>query len=343
MFHNTYRYLIILALAIYAYLSTVICNVYYYFKLDIEWYLAFVTILLITTCTWENSRLTQPIFLKRYINKPQRKTKYLVTFFLVNCILSSITTVCIVMLMSMVWHHHTLAETLIPIKLNLIYAWLVNLLFHLVHAINYYFEEYKTKLLEAEELKRISTQAELQLIKSQINPHFLFNNLNVLSALIMKNNTDANTFIEAFSKVYRYILRNHDNELVTMQDEVDFIQPYIYLLEKRFGAGLYIHINIPDKYLQYHLIPASLQMLIENAIKHNIVSKSKPLHIDVHVNGNDTIVVSNNIQLREAVEHSTKIGLNNIDKRYELVVGKKIQVDQHTGDFKVTLPLIFLN
>lgn len=231
MFSHKYRYLFILGLAVYTYLNTVLCEVYTYFHIDIEWYYAFGTIALITGCIWEGSRLMEPLF-NRLVHRQKNKIKALGIFFAVATVLTTILTTGIVFLVSMVLHDHTVAETVIPLKLNLIYAWLANLLFHLLNAIKYYFTEYKTKWMEAEELKRMSAQAELQLVKSQINPHFLFNNLNVLSALVMKNTDEANRFIEEFSKVFRYILNNHDKELVNIRTEMDYIKPYIFLLKK---------------------------------------------------------------------------------------------------------------
>jgi two-component system, LytTR family, sensor kinase len=130
---------------------------------------------------------------------------------------------------------------------------------------------------------------------------------------------------------------------VELRAELDFINTYIFLLQKRFADGLKVTMNIPDNYKQHYIIPASLQMLIENAIKHNVVSKNKPLHIDVHINGNNTIVVSNNLQLKQTVENSTEIGLNNIMKRYLLVSGRKVVVDTNNDAFTVTLPLLHLN
>ena len=342
MFANKNRYLFIFILAIYTYLNTVLCEVYKYFNIIIEWYVAFGTIAIITLLVWESSRLIEPAF-KKLFTKQKNKIKTLLLFFAAGSILTTIFTVSMVFFVSMVLHNYSFKQTIIPLKLNLIYAWLVNLLFHLLHAIKFYFTEYKTKWMEAEELKRITAQAELQLVKSQINPHFLFNNLNVLSALILKNNDEANKFIEEFSKVYRYILNNHDKELVDIKTELDFIKPYIFLLQKRFTEGLEISVNVPDAYDKFFVIPASLQMLIENAIKHNIVSKNKPLHIDVHINGNNTIVVSNNLQLRQSVDSSTKIGLANIIKRYQLVSGKNVTVKNDTVDFIVALPLLTLN
>lgn len=342
MFANKNRYLFIFILTIYTYLNTILCEVYKYFNIEIEWYVAFGTIAVITLLVWESSRLIEPAF-KKLFSRQKNKLKTLLLFFVAGSVLTTVITFGVVFFVSMVLHNYSFKQTIIPLKLNLIYAWLANLLFHLLNAIKFYFTEYKTKWMEAEELKRITAQAELQLVKSQINPHFLFNNLNVLSALILKNNDEANKFIEEFSKVYRYILNNHDKELVDIKTELDFIKPYIFLLQKRFAEGLEISVDVPAAYDKFYVIPASLQMLIENAIKHNIVSKSKPLHIDVHINGNNTIVVSNNLQLRESVDNSTKVGLNNIIKRYWLVSGQNVEVKKDAAAFTVVLPLLTLN
>jgi two-component system, LytTR family, sensor kinase len=339
MFNHKYRYLFILILSFYTYLNTVLCEVYKYFNIPIEWYMAAGTIFVITFLIWESSRLVEPFFLKR-IAQHNNKIQGLIVFFITGSVFTAIISIAVVLVVSMLLHNFTLSQTIIPLKLNIIYALLVNLLFHLLNAIFFYFREYKTKWVEAEQLKRISAQSELQLVKSQINPHFLFNNLNVLSALVMQNNQEANKFIEAFSQVYRYILNNQEKELVYLKTELDFIKPYIFLLEKRFSQGLSITIEIPERYENNYIIPASLQMLIENAIKHNIATRVKPLHILLHANGNNTLSVSNNLQLRESVENSTEVGLQNIMKRYMLVSGKTVLVDKTTDNFKVTLPLL---
>jgi LytS/YehU family sensor histidine kinase len=230
-----------------------------------------------------------------------------------------------------------------PLKLNVIYGSLINLFFHLLNAIFFFFEEYRRQRTEAEELRLINSQAQLQLIRSQINPHFLFNNLNVLSGMVIKDNPDANKFIEEFSKVYRYVLNNQDKELVELRSELEFIHPYLFLLNKRFDQGLKVAIEIPDHYKTWHVVPAALQMLIENAIKHNVVSRSRPLRIDIRVNGNNTLIVRNNLQPRHISEPSTRIGLQNIMKRYELISGRTVIVRRTEQEFEVTLPLLHLN
>jgi sensor histidine kinase YesM len=323
-------------------MNTALCDVYYYFNIEIEWYYALLTITGITFLTWEGNRLIKPYIKKRFLT-PKNKIRFLVFFFIAGNIVAPVAAFIMVYLVGNIFHGYSWQQNSNPYKLNIIYASLINLFFHLINAILFFFREYRQQWTEAEELRRISTQAQIQLVKSQINPHFLFNNLNVLSGMVIKDNPEANHFIEEFSKVYRYILNNQEKELVELRSELEFIQPYIFLLQKRFGEALTVAINIPDKYQSYHVVPAALQMLIENAIKHNIVSRNKPLHIDIHANGNQTLIVSNNLQLRKTGEPSTRIGLQNIRKRYELISGRSIIVSESEKSFEVTLPLLTLN
>lgn len=206
MFNHSNRYSFILLLSLCTYISTVICEVYHYFNISIEWYYALGTIAFITWGSWEANRMLERFFYSRFSTK-KNKIKVLAFFLFSGSFFTTIITLLIVLTVSMLFHNYTFSETLVPLKLNMIYAWLVNLFFHLLNAVYLYIKEYKTKWMEAEELKRMSAQAELQIVKNQINPHFLFNNLNVLSTLIMQNNGEANHFIEAFSKVYRYIFK----------------------------------------------------------------------------------------------------------------------------------------
>jgi two-component system, LytTR family, sensor kinase len=339
MFNHKYRYYFIIGLSAFSYIATVLCELYFYFQINIEWYYAALTVLLVTLAAWETGRLIKPLFEKR-INAYQSKITGLLYFYLVCGTIVTVVTVGWVLLQGMAIHSYNLGQCLIPIKLNLIYGHLVNLLFHLVNAVFFYFREYQEQLLQAEESKRLAAQSELAVIKNQINPHFLFNNLNVLSALIMQNHADANKFIEAFSQVYRYILVNQTKELVKLTEELNFIKPYIFLLETRFSNGLKISVDINEKYLNHNILPASLQMLIENAIKHNIATRNKPLNISLRSNGHDTLIVTNNLQLRETVENSTNIGLQNIMKRYQIITGRQMEVNKTTDEFIVTLPIV---
>ncbi|MEJ8817134.1 sensor histidine kinase [Lacibacter sp. H407] len=338
LFQHKYRYWFILALAVYTYVNTAVCRVYDYFQLPIDWYQAFLSILLITLLSWEWSRLIQPYFTK-WFHGDEHINKRLLSFFGLGLAGSLILTVMVVVSFE-VFVLHVPMSLDNPLKLTLTYTSLITLLFHLLNAVVFYMQKYKTKQLEAEELLRMNTQAQLQGIKSQINPHFLFNNLNVLSSLVMKNSEEANDFIEAFSKVYQYILRNQDKELIELQKEVEFLQPYMYLLKKRFPAGVELKTEIDERWNHAYVVPVALQMLVENAIKHNVVSHTKPLEITIKANGTAVLEVSNNLQPKINREPSSNIGLNNINQRYEIITGRKIEVEKNDHEFKVTLPLI---
>ena len=164
MFQHRHRYLFIACLSLCTYISTVLCQVYFYFKIDIEWFYALGTILAITFVSWEASRWLQKVF-ENIVSRSQNKIKWLLYFFASGSLVSLLFTTGLVFFVSTILHDHTLQETIVPLKLNLIYASLVNLLFHLLNVITFYFKAYTLKLIEADELRRMTTQAELQLIK----------------------------------------------------------------------------------------------------------------------------------------------------------------------------------
>ena len=337
-FNHKYRYWFALALAVYTYLSTLFCNVYSYFGMDVQWYTALGSIVVITVGTWEAGRLLYPLFHKL----PQKEDliiRNLLVYWMAAGVASGLFTVAVVFAFDRLFHHAPI-DLYNPLKLTLTYALLINLLFHLLHAVAYYMERYKNKQLEAEELLRMHTQAELQSIKSQVNPHFLFNNLNVLSALVMKQSQDANHFIEAFSNVYQYILRNQEKELIDLQQELDFLEPYIYLLQHRFPNSIQLNIQIAAEAKQLQVVPVALQMLVENAIKHNIVSPQQPLQIHITSSDKKQLTVANNLQPKRNKAASGNVGLANIDQRYAITTGKHIAVKIDGQQFSVSIPLI---
>ena len=156
----------------------------------------------------------------------------------------------------------------------------------------------------------------------------------------MTKNEEANKFIESFSAVYRHILQSQEKELVPLQQEIEFIRPYIFLLETRFGNGLNIQMDIPESYLQTLIVPVALQMLIENAIKHNIVSVHSPLFIKLNIDDKNYLRIRNNIQLKKIKEISTQTGLANINDRYQLTTDKIILINHDEDFFEVAIPLI---
>jgi len=192
---------------------------------------------------------------------------------------------------------------------------------------------------EKELLKRESLKAQLNALKTQVNPHFLFNNLNTLSAIIPENPKQAVDFVQQLSKVYRHILEVQDEQSIPLKDELDVLRAYAFLLQTRFGNNLDITIDVPPEKLKKGIVPLSLQILMENAIKHNIVSEEKPLRVNVFAeNGN--LVVSNNLQKKNQVNESTGIGLDNIRNRCRLMGSGQMEVTENGSSFTVSIPLI---
>jgi sensor histidine kinase YesM len=206
---------------------------------------------------------------------------------------------------------------------------------------DYTFKQWKDSLVEKEKLQQLTLQQEFETLKSQVNPHFLFNCFNTLSSLIAEDKKQAEVFLDELSKVYRYLLRNNEDGLSSVQTEIRFIQSYYQLLKTRHGEAVQLSIEIDKKYNQYLIPSLTLQLLVENAVKHNVLSKNKPLAIDIFTTTGNKLVVSNNLQLRTLNVPSNKIGLDNIKAKYDLLnhPGFLVLKDQKT--FSVVLPLIW--
>ncbi len=203
----------------------------------------------------------------------------------------------------------------------------------------YFMNELRKSVVEKEMLKRESLKAQLSALKTQVNPHFLFNNLNTLSSIIPDNPKQAVDFVQQLSKVYRHILEVQDEQVIPLKDELDVLKAYAFLLQTRFGNNLDITINVPEERLIKKIIPLSLQILMENAIKHNIISSEKPLKVNVFIE-NGKIIVSNNLQKKKQVTESTGIGLENIRNRYRLLGNGQVEVIENENNFTVSIPLI---
>jgi len=176
--------------------------------------------------------------------------------------------------------------------------------------------EARTQLIN---LQKENLQSQYDVLKQQVNPHFLFNSLNVLTSLIKLEPDLAEKFSEQLSKVYRYVLENKDNELVDLNTELNFLDAYIFLLNIRFVGKLVVNLNIPEENRNDRIIPLAMQLLIENAIKHNVMSKQNPLVIDIYVDSENYLNVINNLQERPSQIVSTGVGLKNILNRYQLL------------------------
>ncbi len=205
----------------------------------------------------------------------------------------------------------------------------------------YTFKQWKQSLAEKEKMEQLTIQQEFETLKSQVNPHFLFNCFNTLSSLISEDRKQAEVFLNELSKVYRYLLRNNEDGVSTLQTEIRFIQSYYRLLRTRHGEAVQLNIETDKKYDNYLLPSLSLQMLVENAVKHNVLSKNKPLTIDIFTTAGNKLVVSNNLQVRTVKAPSNRIGLENIKTKYQLLKQPGFQVLQDKKNFSVVLPLIW--
>ena len=208
-----------------------------------------------------------------------------------------------------------------------------------IHISYQFFRALKESMIQVEKYRTQSANAQLQNLKNQISPHFLFNNLSVLTSLVYSGDKKAVNFINELSKVYRYVLENKNTELVTLNEEVDFLNNYIYLLKIRFEDSIQINININDDKKGLYLPQMCLQILIENTIQHNETSQNKALIVNIY-SKNNSLVIENNVQKRRDSVESSRSGIKNIQSRYSYFTNEKVEIFNDDKQFKVTLPLL---
>ncbi len=206
----------------------------------------------------------------------------------------------------------------------------------------YFFEEWKKNFQRSEALAKENIRSQFEVLKSQLDPHFLFNSMNTLAALIEPDNTNAQKYLEQLSDVYRYVLLSRQKETVSLEDELEFVQSYIFLNKTRYRDNLIVENDIPEENLHRRVAPLSLQILVENALKHNVISKDKPLTLRITVDRHGYVVVENNVQIKNILEmeKSTKTGLQNIVNRYALLTPNPVEINQSADLFSVRIPLI---
>ena len=194
--------------------------------------------------------------------------------------------------------------------------------------------------LEYEELKREALRRQYESLKNQLSPHFLFNSLTALKVLIQDDSDKAQSYVNSLSKALRYTLQSNEKQLVTLNEEMEFMHSYIYLIRMRYDTNLIVNYEINESFLLFMLPPLTIQTLVENAIKHNEISKRKPLKIDIVTTVNESLLVRNNIQKKYTEESGTGLGLTNLSKQFEILVGKDIIITKNDESFTVEIPLI---
>lgn len=335
MFSARNRYLFILLLSIYSYTNILVTIGERLFDFELNSFYLFGVLTLVVLGVWELNRLVE----KQVIKKTTRIHPLILLF------LASMVNVVVVSTISLFALYAILG---MPLQFNFdhwklltAFGFRVNLFLNCVNAIVFFMNRLKKAQLEAEQLKKQTIEARFEALRNQINPHFLFNCFNVLSTLVHKDADASSTFIAELSNVYRYLLYNQENKIVPLKEELVFLDSYTYLLRTRFNENLLIENRISDSSDKIMVAPATLQMLIENAIKHNVASKKFPLKI-VLEKQDHYIIVSNTLQKKETEEESTKIGLRNIVNRYKLLSDLSVIIQRTETLFIVKIPVLHI-
>lgn len=254
--------------------------------------------------------------------------------------MSAMAVICAIYDITGFWgYHFTYQKYIYNVFVALMYAVIIGGIYEGI----YFWRKWREVFVEAEALKKSNLQSQLDSLKGQINPHFLFNSLSSLSSLIADDSKRAEKFVDELAAVYRYLLQTNERELTTLAKELEFISAYFHLLKTRFNQGIAMTIRVSDHCLEYLLPPLTLQILLENAVKHNVLMQDKPLTIEVYTDDENNIVVSNNLQKKKTVVASNKMGLTNIMTKYRLLKQRKIVIHQTEQHFQVIIPLISMD
>lgn len=228
---------------------------------------------------------------------------------------------------------------------DLIYGYLVglsvNIIFETLWEVIYIIDKYKEAAAEKEMIEQMQLQQEFDNLKEKVNPHFLFNSFNTLSSLISEDKNQAVKFLDELSKVYRYLLRNNESGMSTVEQEANFIRSYSKLLQTRYGDGFKMDMDISSAYKDKEIPSLTLQLLVENAVKHNIINKQQPVQVVIRSTDDGYLTIENNLNKKtKSPGESTGIGLTNIREKYLLLNRKDIEIHETKDTFKVTIPLI---
>jgi len=210
---------------------------------------------------------------------------------------------------------------------------------YLFGSLIFFYVQWVEALEKAQRLKEEKLIFQYETLKNQVNPHFLFNSLNTLSSLVSKDVKLSELYIQKLSTIYRYILENKDLDHINLKNELDFVIDYFYLQKVRDDGKIDLKVNIKDP-VNYEILPISLQLLVENAFKHNAATRENPLKIEISLNETKrTVSVSNNLNPKTVISESSKLGLNNLSERNKLMTGREVEIFQAPEEFKVIIPL----
>jgi sensor histidine kinase YesM len=303
----------------------------------IEIIITFVASLFFSTCDWIINRSILIHLRKKYpsLKDSVRRITLLLLGVLVTVVMVDFLGVMLFSLLSDRVNYDFLERAR-----SLVVIILLSTMTMAIYEAVYFFVLLKKSIREEEQSKQAIIQAQLDTLRNQAQPHFFFNTLNTLRDIIDQSpKEDAKQFVDKLSDIYRFLLESGNTNLITLKDELKFSKAYIHIQSERFGENLKLNWNIPPALLTTMIVPMSLQLLLENAIKHNVVSRSKPLEININIKG-DYLVVDNKIQKKSTQLPSTKVGLKNIEKRYALISDKSVEIVNDGQQFSVSLPLL---
>jgi sensor histidine kinase YesM len=287
---------------------------------------------------WKGNLMLYQSIRKKYETRVTGYFKMLFSYFLVNLLFSAAISVACLLLWQL--FSQEVKFQWMPVIYTTSAVLICVTLINNVYEIVLLRKEMEETIIKFKRMEIAKMHAELEALKAQIDPHFIFNSLNTLSYLITNKPETAKYYNDTLARVYRYILSNKDNDLVFLKDELEFITNYFYLIKIRFEDGVNMIIEIPDVKAENYLItPISLQMLIENAIKHNYFSANAPLVIRINIQSN-FVQVRNKIRKKEFQSSTSGIGLKNLKERYQLITKKDIHIYKENDEFIVKVPIL---
>ena len=289
-----------------------------------------------STCLWVSLWIGNGE-LAHFLNKKISWMKYPIRRLVVGVVVTVLYTVSVVMLLTKSWEYifnFSFGGYLGIVLQALIITFVISLFLHG----RGFLIGWRQTAVDAERMKQESVKAQYESLRNQVNPHFLFNSLNALSNLVHQNPEKAVTFIKELSDVYRYVLDTRDREVVPIAEEMKFVESYLYLQKIRFGDKLKVELSTYGT--EGNVAPLAIQMLLENAIKHNEISDDRPLTVRINI-AQGYVIVENTQQAKKVLkEDSPGVGLDNIKRRYELLAERPITVEETGGVFRVSVPLV---
>lgn len=303
------------------------------------WLISFPLIFVMGVASWSGHVIIGNAIKKRYPELQQTRIRIIILALLLVPFMSLSVTFIFLLYDQIGVLGYIVTED--DLKAGLVVGFCVNLIFETLFEADYVLGKYKESIEEKNRMRELAVQQEFDTLKSQVNPHFLFNCFNTLSSLISEDRQKAEGFLNELSKVYRYLLRNNEDGLSTVENEVKFIQSYYKLLRTRHGEAVQLNMEIDKRYESYLLPSLTLQLLVENVVKHNSLSKNYPVVIDVFTTAGNKLVVNNNLRHRVVKIQGTKVGLDNISAKYKLLNKQGFQVMKDERNFTVVLPLIW--